>query len=49
MKQMGLLAKYTILLNEEKMGVPIATYVLIHVDPGTVEAVCHRLLARAKR
>jgi Lrp/AsnC family transcriptional regulator for asnA, asnC and gidA len=44
MEQMGVIEKYTIILNEEKMGVPITTYVLIRVDPGAVEAVCRRLL-----
>jgi Lrp/AsnC family transcriptional regulator for asnA, asnC and gidA len=40
----GVIEKYTIVLNEEKMGRPVTTYVLIRVDPGTVEDVCTRLL-----
>ena len=41
---MGLIEKFTVVLNEEKLGGPITTYVLIRVDPGTVEHVCRQLL-----
>jgi DNA-binding Lrp family transcriptional regulator len=39
-----LIEKYTVIINEEKMGKPVTTYVLIRVDPGTVEDVCMKLL-----
>lgn len=39
----GVIEKYTIVLNEEKMGRPVTIYVLIRVDPGTVEEVCTKL------
>ena len=44
MEELGLIEKYTIIINEEEMGKPVTTYVLIRVDPGTVEAVCTKLM-----
>ena len=44
MEAMGLIEKYTLILNDEKIGKPITTYVLIRVDPSTVEEVCKELL-----
>jgi len=44
MEELGLIEKYTIILNEEEVGKPVTTYVLIRVDPGTVEAVCRKLI-----
>ena len=43
MEDMGLIDKYTIIINEKKIGQPITSYVLIRVDPGTVEKVCLKL------
>jgi len=44
MKEMGLIEKYTLIINEEKIGNPIITYVMIRVDPGAVESVCTKLM-----
>jgi Lrp/AsnC family transcriptional regulator for asnA, asnC and gidA len=44
MEEQGLIEKYTIILNEEAMGKPVTTYVLIRVDPSTVEDVCRKLM-----
>jgi Lrp/AsnC family transcriptional regulator for asnA, asnC and gidA len=44
MEKMGLIEKYTLIINEEKLGKPVTTYVLIRVTPGTVEEVCTELL-----
>jgi len=43
MEDIGLIEKYTLVLNEE-MSRSITTYILIRVDPGTVEDVCTKLL-----
>jgi Lrp/AsnC family transcriptional regulator for asnA, asnC and gidA len=43
MEELGLIEKYTIIINEEDIGKPVTTYVLIRVDPGTVEDVCMKL------
>ena len=43
MEAMGLIEKYTLILNDEKAGKPITTYVMIRVDPSTVEEVCREL------
>ena len=48
MEKMGLIEKYTIIINEEKLGKPVTTYVLIRVTPGTVEEVCTELLKLAE-
>ncbi len=40
---MGLIERYTVVINEATIGVPVTTYVLIRVDPGTVEEVCMQL------
>ena len=45
MEKIGLIEKYNIVLNEEKLGHPIITYVLIRVNPGAVEEVCKNLIA----
>jgi Lrp/AsnC family transcriptional regulator for asnA, asnC and gidA len=44
MENMGLIEKYTIIVNEEEIGKPITTYILIRINPGTVEQVCNALL-----
>ena len=44
MEKLGLIEKYTLIINEEAIGQPATTYVLIRVDPGTVEDVCMKLL-----
>ena len=44
MEKMGVIEKYTLILNEEKVGKPITTYVLIRVNPGDVEKICKELL-----
>jgi len=44
MEELGVIEKYTLLLNEEAMGKPVTTYVLIRVDPSTVEDVCRKLM-----
>ena len=43
MKEMGLI-EYTLIINEEKIGKPLITYVMIRVDPGAVESVCTQLM-----
>jgi Lrp/AsnC family transcriptional regulator for asnA, asnC and gidA len=43
MEELGLIEKYTIIVNEKEIGQPVTTYVLIRVDPGTVEDVCLKL------
>jgi len=43
MEEMGLIEKFTIIMNEKKAGMPITTYILIRVDPGSVEDVCTKL------
>ena len=48
MEDTGVIEKYDTVLNEEKMGNPVSAYVLIRVDPGTVEEVCKRLLELEK-
>jgi len=40
---MGLIERYTVVVNEATLGLPVTTYVLIRVDPGTVEEVCMQL------
>ena len=44
MEKMGVIEKYTLILNNEKVGKPITTYVLIRVNPGAVEEICKELL-----
>jgi Lrp/AsnC family transcriptional regulator for asnA, asnC and gidA len=44
LEDVGLIEKYTVIINEEKMGKPVTTYVLIRVDPGSVEDVCTKLM-----
>ena len=44
MEEMGLIEKYTLIINEEKIGKPVITYVMIRVDPGAVENVCTKLM-----
>ena len=44
MEKSGLIEKYTVILNEEELGKPVITYIMIRVDPGNVEEVCKRLL-----
>jgi Lrp/AsnC family transcriptional regulator for asnA, asnC and gidA len=44
MENMGLIEKYTIVVNEEGLGKPITSYILIRINPGTVEQVCNELL-----
>jgi len=44
MEERGIIKRYTIILNEEELGKPFTTYVLIRVDPGTVEDVCMKLM-----
>ena len=44
MEDMGLIEKYTIIINDKEIGQPVTTYVLIRVDPGTVENVCMNLM-----
>jgi Lrp/AsnC family transcriptional regulator for asnA, asnC and gidA len=48
MENTGVIEKYDTVLNEEKMGKPVSAYVLVRVDPGTVEEVCKRLLELEK-
>jgi Lrp/AsnC family transcriptional regulator for asnA, asnC and gidA len=43
MEDLGVIEKYTIIINEQAIGQPVTTYVLIRVDPGTVEEVCMNL------
>ena len=45
MEELGVIEKYTIIINEEEIGQPVTIYVLIRVDPGTVEEVCMKLRA----
>ena len=44
MEASGLIEKYTIILNQQMIGKPITTYVLIRVNPSTVEEICKELL-----
>ena len=44
MEELGVIEKYTLIINEEAIGKPVITYVLIRVDPSTVEEVCRRLM-----
>jgi Lrp/AsnC family transcriptional regulator for asnA, asnC and gidA len=44
MEEQGLIEKYTIIINEKEIGKPVTTYVLIRVDPSTVEDVCMKLM-----
>ena len=44
MEELGLIEKYTVIINEEEIGKPVTIYVLIRVDPGTVEDVCRTLM-----
>ena len=44
MEELGLIEKYTLVLNEEKMGKPVTLYVMIRVNPGTVNEVCNELM-----
>ena len=39
----GLIEKYTTILNEDKLGEHVVSYVLIRVDPGSVQKVCKEL------
>ena len=42
-EKMGIIEKYTTILNEDKIGKYIVSYVLIRVDPGSVQRVCKEL------
>jgi len=44
MEELGVIEKYTIILNEAEIGKPVTTYVLIRVNPSTVEEVCRQLM-----
>ena len=44
MEKSGVIKKYTIVLDEEKIEKAIITFVLIRIEPGTVEEVCSRLV-----
>jgi len=44
MEGIGLIEKYILVINEEKMGKPVTHYVLIRVDSGSVEDVCTKLM-----
>jgi Lrp/AsnC family transcriptional regulator for asnA, asnC and gidA len=43
MEKLGVIEQYTITINEEKMGKPIESYVLIRVNPGSVQEICKKL------
>jgi Lrp/AsnC family transcriptional regulator for asnA, asnC and gidA len=44
LEELGVIENYTIIINEKEIGKPITTYILIRVDPGTVEDVCRKLM-----
>ena len=44
MEDLGLIEKFTIIINEKEIGKLVTSYVLIRVDPSTVEDVCMKLM-----
>ena len=44
MEALGIIEKYTMIINENELGKPVTAYVLIRVDPSTVEDVCMKLM-----
>ena len=43
LEQQGVIRKFTVVLDDVKIGKPITSYVLVRVDPGTVNEVCTKL------
>lgn len=43
LERQGVIRKFTVVLDDAKVGKPLTTYVLIRVDPGTVDEVCAKL------
>ena len=43
MEEMGLIEGYTVILNQEEMGKSVIAYILIRVEPGSIEEVCTKL------
>ena len=44
MEALNIIEKYTLIINEKEIGKPVTAYVLIRVDPSTVEDVCTKLM-----
>ncbi|MHA2429187.1 MAG: Lrp/AsnC family transcriptional regulator [Candidatus Hermodarchaeia archaeon] len=44
METHGYIKQYSLMLNEAMLGKPVTAFILIRVDPSTVEAVCQQLI-----
>jgi len=43
LEQHGVIRKFTVVLDDAKLGKPLTAYVLIRVNPGTIDTVCAQL------